>query len=84
MITNDKRRKSNFINGIAPKYFELGFGIGNNCNTWTNKISAREKIVNFSKDMLGIDIGDLGEMNDLYFKKIKSKESDKNDKSRKK
>ena len=47
---------------------------------WYNKIADRQKIKNFKKDMPGIDIGDFGEIDDLYFKKIESKSDDKNEK----
>ena len=74
--------KENNNNGIAPKYFGGGFGLGlgYNCNSWTNKIADRQKIINFKKDMKGIDIGDFGEIDDLYFKKIESKSDGKNEK----
>ena len=72
--------KNNNENGIAPKYFGSGFGLGRNCNSWTNKIADRQKVTNFKKDMPGIDIGDFGEIDDLYFKKIESKSDDKNEK----
>ena len=45
-----------------------------------NGIADRQKIKNFKKDMPGIDIGDFGEIDDLYFKKIESKSDDKNEK----
>ena len=47
---------------------------------WYNKIADRQKVKNFKKDMPGIDIGDFGEIDDLYFKKIESKSDDKNEK----
>lgn len=74
--------KNNNENGIAPKYFGLGFGLGlgYNCNSWTNKIADRQKITNFKKDMPGIDIGDFGGIDNLYFKKFESKRDGKNEK----
>ena len=57
----------------------IGASVGIN-SAIVNTVENVKDIKNFKKDMPGIDIGDFGEIDDLYFKKIESKSDDKNEK----